>query len=146
MRSHFSGHLHNGIEMSSCCSSQLVVTAREVALLIYYIVRNPQGANRCQLELCSMSRWWGLNTGCASWRDSLFLTWGYASESPGVLLKKCRCLEILSQLSLQWGLACKLKSSTGDYICLSVSIEDWFQKYHPQPCGYQNLQMVSPLI
>jgi len=44
----FSVHPRNTLRCQAAVFSQLVVTAREVALLIYYIVRNLQGANRCQ--------------------------------------------------------------------------------------------------
>lgn len=47
-RSRFPGQLHHSIEMSGCRSPQLVVTAREVAFLLYYIVSKPQGAHRCR--------------------------------------------------------------------------------------------------
>lgn len=51
-RESFSGCLHNGIEMSSPVSCRLVVTAREVALLIYYSVCNLGGVSACEQELC----------------------------------------------------------------------------------------------
>lgn len=47
----FSGCLHNGIVMSSPVFRWLVVTAREVACLIYYTVSNLQGSPGCQLRL-----------------------------------------------------------------------------------------------
>lgn len=48
----FSEHLRNASSCQAAVSPQLVVTAREVAFLIYYVVGNLQGARGCQWELC----------------------------------------------------------------------------------------------
>lgn len=78
-----SGCLRHGVEMSSPVFRQWLVTDREVALLIYYPVRNLRGAPGCRWERMVNVSLTGSECLCASWDGGARLSAEGMHPTPG---------------------------------------------------------------